>query len=896
MPETPEEILRRIRSGIRERLGGDPVIFEIQRQEEEDRKRRAEKQERANERRIRKFERKGLDPREFIEEERGGRGVLGTVFDVLSRPTFAVAGATEEALEGGDPFSVVERGLKEFVGKGERTTFGDILRERTEATKGEAAVGGFALDVLTDPLTYLGPGLFRAAAGGLRRVPGITRAATAVKESAPVQGLARAFIPDFEVKQLGEAGKRFIGAREELFRFRPQEEGAMFATSIRQAVGDATPKQLEDVTEQIFKGISPEQLPDDLRGVYDRFRTVFDEVERLDVQAGVLDEAALLDNYLPVRFPEQKGLARIFGPVRQRREAFQRARKFETPLERLEAGVPTELNMARIAALRSAESIRARSTKEFFEQILDDPQISTRVKKHLRPDEVPEGMALFMPRAGLRLFRRDGVVPSKLIKEAQESGQAFLRVGIDDLKSVLSVGENPVFLMPTEIVESLNGLNRTLFNDKATNGLLRGFDAVLNIWKGHATAVNPGFHFRNMYSNWFLAFQSGVRSPAAFRDATKMQVAMREPGLKMASSDFGEKILRQTVPGTKLTYADMIEEAGSRGVYNMGWFGADIPDTVKQVLDRATTGGVRGIGKKLNPFSQEFALLRGGRAMGTTIENNSRLAVFVDQVRKGASFDDAARHTKKFLFDYGELTPFEKGIMKRVVPFYTWMRKNIPLQIEMLARQPQQYATVAKAFNEIRGTIDEDSRIDMVDLPEWIRDLNVVQIPKTVANQQMFLNPNLPFQDLNNLLSVREMVSSVNPLFKVPLEIATNRNIFFERDIEEFPGQKRTTPELEFLSRIAGQDNPVVVPARTAHLISNMSPFFRNVAQSLPAAVELAGGEVDPYPTSRLISNLFGIKFIPFSQLRAQERKAFETRNLLDAIQRGVRDEERRNR
>jgi len=68
----------------------------------------------------------------------------------------------------------------------------------------------------------------------------------------------------------------------------------------------------------------------------------------------------------------------------------------------------------------------------------------------------------------------------------------------------------------------------------------------------------------------------------------------------------------------------------------------------------------------------------------------------------GLGMEDAARgaamQVKKFLFDYTDegLTEFEREGMKRIMPFYSWTRNNLPLQLEQLLKQPGKYAAVEK--------------------------------------------------------------------------------------------------------------------------------------------------------------------------------------------------------
>jgi len=95
------------------------------------------------------------------------------------------------------------------------------------------------------------------------------------------------------------------------------------------------------------------------------------------------------------------------------------------------------------------------------------------------------------------------------------------------------------------------------------------------------------------------------------------------------------------------------------------------------------------------------------RAAGTYVEEMDRLALFLDQVKKGNTYDGAAQHVRKFLFDYGDLTRFEKGFKDNVSRFYTFLRKNTALQAEMLATQPGTVRAVAKISKEMTEGVAE---------------------------------------------------------------------------------------------------------------------------------------------------------------------------------------------
>lgn len=94
-----------------------------------------------------------------------------------------------------------------------------------------------------------------------------------------------------------------------------------------------------------------------------------------------------------------------------------------------------------------------------------------------------------------------------------------------------------------------------------------------------------------------------------------------------------------------------------------------------------------------------------------------RTAIFRDAVEKGATDAEAAAKANKFLINYNNLTPFEEKVMTRIFPFYSWMKGNLPLQVEQwINNTPKQmlYEQMKNATNQaISGqNMGSDGKID----------------------------------------------------------------------------------------------------------------------------------------------------------------------------------------
>ncbi len=330
------------------------------------------------------------------------------------------------------------------------------------------------------------------------------------------------------------------------------------------------------------------------------------------------------------------------------------------------------------------------------------------------------------------------------------------------------------FVALKDIAEEFNILNKNT-DFTAMKQFLNMYDEVLNTWKLTVTSLWPSFHARNAQSNVFLGWLGGNKNAKTYTLAGEVQLYGKRlrAGKKPVDKSIG-------VDGETFKLSEIYNMAVEDGVLGSGWFGGDFLNKVRS--------GPTGWGERVNPkmmienINYYTGKLRKG---GTAVENNARVALYVDQLVKGKTRQEAAVHTKKFLFDYSELTKFEKDLMKRVIPFYTWMRKNMPLQIEQMAKQPGKY-TGFLHFKE--GIEDFSPEIEEKYMPEWMQDSEIfVDMPGNKV-----WNPDLPFQDLASMFDIKKYVSATSPLIKGFFEIATNKNFFTGRPIadERLPKSK----------------------------------------------------------------------------------------------------------
>ena len=350
---------------------------------------------------------------------------------------------------------------------------------------------------------------------------------------------------------------------------------------------------------------------------------------------------------------------------------------------------------------------------------------------------------------------------------------------------------------------------------KDQSRFLQLFDKYTHLIKLNQTTILPYFHTRNKLSNTFLNWL-GTGTDAMNPEFQKQAWhAMRKKGdadgvLKITSPD---GVVRE------MSWGEVYKKAEEYGAINRGFY--------------ATELGIDGTKKvsNWNPLDAKgFKPYQVGGKVGSFVEGQDRLIHFASQVGQGKSFEEAAESANKFLFDYSDITQFEASVMKRIIPYYTWLRKNGALQLEQMLEQPEKYQMVAKVQSGVSSMTADEDRVN----PFFVNDfaLDWIQLPFSITNPEgkeepVLWNPAMPFMDVSRIPnpmhpidSLKNLFTQSNPLFKVPLEQIANRNVFFDQPIVDTDKWKRTQS-----GHVAGETKGNQITDRLDHVGSQLGAY-----------------------------------------------------------------------
>lgn len=362
---------------------------------------------------------------------------------------------------------------------------------------------------------------------------------------------------------------------------------------------------------------------------------------------------------------------------------------------------------------------------------------------------------------------------------------------------------------------------------KERNQLLTLFDKLQNLWKSYTLFPVPAYHGRNFLSNMFLAWMGRVNDLESYTTTWKalrvisgtMREEIFQAGKFVSTEGLDDAIkqLRSTFVkndgGESISlldlYSEWLNRGGSSGglVFNEFKAGALGSEEAAGVVRQSVRAGYTSSGSWLGAFGPNSALVRTGRRASGAIEDRFRFASFYHYWKRTNSFDDAALEMKKIFYDYRDLTTLERRVLRRVFPFYSWMRHNTPRMLELLYLNPVGYARFERAMHSWELNANDGVPIDPNDIPRYMKEkygmvtsrvgdhyrvrIGEYLIPSYDAFRWFKGGTQGPFTGALSILR-----DGITPLFKVPVETLLTRTSFFMRTptgeaapIEKVPGE-----------------------------------------------------------------------------------------------------------
>jgi DNA uptake protein ComE-like DNA-binding protein len=439
------------------------------------------------------------------------------------------------------------------------------------------------------------------------------------------------------------------------------------------------------------------------------------------------------------------------------------------------------------------------------------------------------------------------------------------RIRVMATQNLVDVG--PDFMMPARIARIMTEGSK-LQNPSEIKGLLRVFDYLTNVFKSQAI-MTPGFITRNVVgaamNNWLGGVN--IRSYKMFMQADRLYKGAIKAG--STPDEALAAISKRMTPQASEAYGGWLRIAPLVAGGQASSFAADVGSdaaalgarrgarTPYQIAKKGERTGIRNQTLTDNALSRRFFYLN------TSSEYQVRGVMAFDEFMfKAGNMDSAIDRVYTYHFDYEDLSSLERNVLKRIIPFYVWGSRNLPLQIKGLFTKPKVALSYLKAKNNIEA-LSEDEQI----VPAYFNRLLGIRLPwlSDQGNARYFM-PDLPFRDLGllrspdkwtlnpvemagQLVDFREVAGMVNPVIKTPIETnVANQKIFtgapFKDGAVSIPaGLTWLTPALRLLGQIEdGPDGPKT-NEKVLYTLEQALPILGRLRRALPAEDDEAGNE-----------------------------------------------------
>ena len=305
-----------------------------------------------------------------------------------------------------------------------------------------------------------------------------------------------------------------------------------------------------------------------------------------------------------------------------------------------------------------------------------------------------------------------------------------------------------------------------------------GFDALTSLFKRSVTGLFAPFHVRNYMSGHIQNFEVlGVDAlnPKHIAVGQKIAYKLSVGDKTLFKGPFGKQMQAFAERfGTSSQYISDIADA-TKGAGNL-------PGKLLSKASLKETVKTAGLGQQAIHF-------RVARTVGNFIETQQKATAYVTALNQGKTVKEALKLAERAGFDYRALTQFESKVLRRIIPFYSFTRKNLELQLRTLGENPQRINQIIRSLENTSeifgGKLTEEERAG---LPDYLKEQLLIKTGVTKSGlPEIAAGFQTPVEQPGSIIGnnpLRRIFSTLNPLVKAPMERAVNLDFFRNRELK----------------------------------------------------------------------------------------------------------------
>lgn len=434
----------------------------------------------------------------------------------------------------------------------------------------------------------------------------------------------------------------------------------------------------------------------------------------------------------------------------------------------------------------------------------------------------------------------------------EKTGLTHVESGVPVAMEKIAGSHQIPWLTPQDLPHELGklGIPNTVAEDMRRIGqswqVPSGLKPILNKWdeatqnlKANLTYPFPGFNVRNLATGGFNQVRDSAFSTSAIKQMSALQrggtmdaeaAAKLFPGMSVeqASKEFRNELMANNIAFTR---SNQVSEKMGAKYLDHEFLPGELPGVggeARGVLSDVGDWAKRNLPGKgnLNPLNSEtFFATKAGREAGNAAEDAIRGSHYLAKRMEGLSSADAATATKKYQIDYSNHTQFEKNVMKRLIPFYSFSRGNLPVILSDLADKPAKLAaSIRVGANRQEGDF----------VPEYLGEGTALKLGKQPGGDTRYLSSfGLPFEDeavkaIGSALhgkgtrALQDIGGMLTPFAKTPIEMASGVQLSTGRKLSDLKQNLAGKASAEL-----GLDEPMPGASQTISELAAGTPASR---------------------------------------------------------------------
>jgi hypothetical protein len=427
--------------------------------------------------------------------------------------------------------------------------------------------------------------------------------------------------------------------------------------------------------------------------------------------------------------------------------------------------------------------------------------------------------------------------------------------------------------IPEEHVNRLLRARDVFSVDEASGSLLQQLDHITAAWKG-SILTWPARAVRDLYSGATSNWLEGALDRRSVRAARGLLSSGPGDQTFLAELQSIPRYQGMGADAVNQFYSDLagtgLVAGGSSTDIGLGLTGRRALDAALPGATPVNAGTILGelapqSGRTWTEFARDFGtwrsslkplaetknpILRAGEQMNSLTDGINRLSGYLALLKQGFTPEAAARAMKRAHVDYTSLSGFERNVLRRVFPWYSYQSRIFGEVLRQLSEQPGgRYGQLVRATESVQDDVDDDAYIT-----SDLRSQFAVPIPEewggvpAPGTQTYLTDLDFPGFDQINMLetpgtvsgaatgTMRQVGMQLHPGLRTLAELMSGQDFFTRRPVGE------STSTLDSILRSVTGNPDANVPAIIEKPVE-MMPFVGRPLYAARSLLDDRGGQ-----------------------------------------------------